>query len=211
MGKFVNLTGKKFGRLTVVKRAEKGLFKTVRWLCKCDCGNETYVDSYSLTHGETTSCGCFHRECVAKQCTTHGKANTRLYSTWCNMKQRCYNPKNTEFDSYGGRGIIMCQEWQEFLPFYNWAMGNGYQDNLTIDRINNNGNYEPSNCRWINYKTQANNTRRNHLITYKNETKTMTEWAEIKNISYTFLRRRLNLGWSAEEALTIPKGGKRHA
>ena len=124
------------------------------------------------------------------------------------MNARCSKPYNTCYMYYGKRGIKVCHEWQEFLPFYEWAMSHGYQDTLTIDRIDVNGNYCPENCRWANKQTQANNTRRNHYITYNNETKTLKEWADELGISHTTLLGRLENWGSVEEALTIPKGGK---
>lgn len=136
--------------------------------------------------------------------TYHGKKHTRLYNIWCNMKSRCYNPNNKDYADYGSRGIIVCSEWlNNFMAFYNWAMSHGYNETLEIERINNDGNYEPSNCRWATRTEQNSNTRRNHFITFNNETHTMKEWAKIKNIPYTTLASRLNiLHWSIEKALT---------
>jgi hypothetical protein len=125
------------------------------------------------------------------------------------MNQRCFNKNNPGYFKYGGRGITVCQEWQNsFDEFYNWSVKNGYNDDLTIDRINNNGNYTPDNCRWVTYHTQNNNTRANRLITFKGETMTMAQWANKINIHYSALEQRLNqLGWSVEKALTTPRQG----
>ena len=124
---------------------------------------------------------------------------------WRAMKERCYNSKCEAYHNYGGRGIIVCDEWlHNFKAFYDWSITNGYRDDLTIDRIDVNGNYEPSNCRWVTRLTQANNQRTNHLITYKGETHTMAEWAKIKHISYGALRQRLYRKWSIEKALNTP-------
>ena len=145
---------------------------------------------------------------------THGLSNTRIYSIWCDMKRRCYNPKNKRYYCYGGKGINVCDEWKaNFMSFYEWSMANGYADNLTIDRINVDGNYEPDNCRWATMKVQQRNTTRSHFVTANGETKTIAEWAEITGISQDVIKDRLlKLHWSEEEAVTIPTmrmGGKR--
>lgn len=133
----------------------------------------------------------------------HGHKNDRLYNIWARMKQRCENPKLYGYKDYGGRGITVCAEWHEFTPFYDWAMTHGYKENLTIDRIDLNGNYEPSNCRWVTMKVQANNKRRNHLITLNGETHTISEWARITGINKSTIRNRIVLyGWNIEKALT---------
>ncbi|MBR6793370.1 MAG: hypothetical protein IKM48_03295 [Clostridia bacterium] len=134
-------------------------------------------------------------------------SHKRLYMIWFDMKRRCYQPQNKRYDRYGGRGIAVCEEWlNSFQPFFDWAMANGYQDNLTIDRIDKDGDYAPNNCRWADLVTQANNRSNNHLITYRGETKTMMEWSKELNMSYTTLRRRFNLGWDVEKAFERPLG-----
>ena len=145
---------------------------------------------------------------------THGHSHHRLYSIWSDMKRRCNNPKNKRYERYGGRGIRVCTEWaNDFQKFYDWAMANGYADDLSIDRMNVDGNYEPTNCRWITFAQQQRNTSRSRFITVRGETKTMAEWAEITGIRQDTIKDRLNkLGWSEEEAVTIPTmrmGGKR--
>lgn len=208
MHQFIDITGQKFGRLRVVGFAQKTKDRQFMWKCVCDCGNEVEVRGYSLRSGNTQSCGCLQKETNLKLRQTHGMAKTRIYNIWSSMRGRCNNPLNNCYKYYGGRGIKVCEEWQEFEPFYRWALANGYADNLTIDRINVNGNYEPSNCRWVTKKEQALNTRRNHYITHNGETKTLKEWADSLGINHTTLLERFERWGSVEEALTIPKGGK---
>lgn len=135
---------------------------------------------------------------------THGLRYTRIYRIWCNMKRRCYNKNDKSYKAYGGRGITVCDEWKfDFLSFYNWAIESGYNDKLTIDRINVNGNYEPCNCRWLDSKSQCNNKSNNHFITFNGETHTMKQWAEKMGISYQTLAQRINkYKWSIERAIT---------
>lgn len=146
---------------------------------------------------------------------THGGSGTRLYETWCGMKKRCYNAKDKRYDRYGGRGITICDEWRnDFKAFYDWAMANGYSEELTIDRIDVNGNYRPENCRWVDARVQQRNTTRNHFVTVHGETKTIAEWSEITGISQDVIKDRLNkLHWKPEEAVsvkTLKIGGKRN-
>lgn len=191
--RLIDLTGQRFGRLVVVERAE------TKWLCKCDCGNTKAVLGGHLRSGDIKSCGCLQNE----QRTKHGMRNTRVYKIWCAMKERCYYKTHKDFKNYGGRGIIVCDEWKEnFQAFYDWAMSNGYEENLTIDRIEVNGNYEPSNCRWASCKDQNNNRSNNHILILKNESHTITEWSRITGIPLSTIKTRINSGWTIEKALT---------
>jgi len=159
MQTLIDLTGQRFGRLTVMSEAERKN-KHRMWNCKCDCGGYTKVYDGSLKRGLTTSCGCYRREQNKKRSITHGESNTRLYSIWYNMKKRCYHKGVAGYDDYGGRGITVCDEWKNsFETFREWALSNGYSDELTIDRINNEGKYEPNNCRWTTQIEQNYNTR----------------------------------------------------
>jgi hypothetical protein len=156
----VNLCGKRFGRLTVLSEDENSPKGHTYWFCKCDCGKMRRVRNDKLTCGETISCGCFNRELIVIQSTKHGSCNTRLHNIWTAMKQRCNNPNSDGYQNYSGRGIRVCKEWiDSFLSFQVWALRNGYSESLTIDRINVNGNYEPSNCRWATYSEQNRNKR----------------------------------------------------
>lgn len=203
-----DLTGQKFGRLTVIKRDGSDNFRLAMWLCKCDCGNFKRVRSRALQIGQTQSCGCLHKEITAITHTKHGGRHTRLYNIWCGIKARCLNEQTACFKYYGGRGIKICDEWTNFKPFYEWSMANGYDDKLTIDRIDVNGNYEPNNCRWVTLKEQQNNRTNNHLITLGEKTCTLKEWADSLGISHSTLLERIERWGNIEEALTIPKGGK---
>ena len=175
------------------------------YLCECRCGTLKIIERSHLQRGDIYSCGCTRNKKLSTECFKHGFSGDRLYGIWNNMKNRCNNPNIKKYETYGGRGISVCKDWENsFLNFYIWSMNNGYNKDLTIDRIDVNGNYEPNNCRWVTNKEQARNTRRNRVLTYNNETHCVSEWAEIKNIKPSTLLRRLDLGWSIEKALNTP-------
>lgn len=194
MGKFIDLTGQRFGKLTVVKIDKKSNDGHYKWLCKCDCGAKKSILGKSLNSGKTKSCGCLIREKTINRNLIHNMSKTRIYSIWIRMKKSCYSKNNSNYKHYGGRGIRICDEWLDkengFMNFYNWAINNGYREDLSIDRIDVNGNYEPINCRWADAIQQANNRTNNHYIIFNEEKHTMTEWSRILNISYATLKTR---------------------
>jgi hypothetical protein len=205
-----NIIGKRFGNLVVISQSEdyitKDGTKRKQYLCKCDCGNKKIILGYSLFTNNTKSCGCLSSINTIHRNTKHGKSNTRLYSIYRGMKARCYYKSERSYKDYGGKGIIICKEWLNsdtgFINFYNWAIKNGYKNNLTIDRINNDINYSPDNCRWVDMNTQANNHTNNRLLTYKGDTKTIKQWSEITGLKYMTLMSRINRGWNIEKAIT---------
>ena len=204
MGSRIDLTGKEFGKLTVLEYAYTKNCKAY-WKCLCDCGKICIVPAGTLLNGTARSCGCNRKESMRKVATKHGLRDTRLYSIWCNMKQRCYNEKSNRYERYGARGITVCDEWlNDPEAFINWALENGYNDTLSINRINNDLGYSPSNCNWVDNKEQSNNRSSNHLITYNGKTMNMTQWAQEIGIDRKTLSDRIQSGWSVEKALTTP-------
>lgn len=198
MGKFIDLTGQQFGRLTVLSRAEnKG--KTTMWNCTCICGKNLQVGSANLIRGIAKSCGCYRLDRHREVCKKHNGRGTRLYRIWKNMRTRCYYTNFAQYKDYGGRGIIICKEWDDFKVFQEWAIKTGYNDTLTIDRIDVNGNYCPDNCRWSTMKAQNRNKRNNHLVAGK----TLAEWAEIKDIKYQTMVSRANKSKNMDDVLSL--------
>lgn len=204
----IDLTGQRFGRLEVVSQwdnEKRGAY----WLCVCDCGRTTIIRGRSLRSGHTRSCGCIHDELSSlrtiKRNTTHGESDTRLYGIWSDMRKRCENSKHIAFVRYGGRGISVCEEWYDYENFADWAKENGYTDNLTLDRIENDEGYSPTNCRWTTRSVQARNKSNNVVYTYEGKSLTIPEWSELTGINTSTLYSRLTrYGWSVEKALTTP-------
>lgn len=221
MGKLLDLRGVRFGRLTVISRAENHK-KEVMWRCLCDCGNETVTYRSSLTAGTVKSCGCLAREAASKTISSvnssgktthnrkHGASRTRLYRIWSQMKGRCLNQNNPAFCWYGGKGISVCNAWLlDFTSFQSWALRNGYDDTLTLDRIHNNEGYSPDNCRWVTRAEQNRNRSSNRV--YKG--RSLVEWDESLGLLPGTVSRRLFAGWELEQATSTPKciaRGKRY-
>lgn len=189
-----NLIGEHFGRLTVLKFYGTNSCGHSLWECKCSCGNLVTVAGTNLKRGLTTSCGCKRNEITIDRLKTHGMYGTPLYHSWAGMIRRCSNPNDKLYHRYGGRGIAVCDEWKSFEGFYQWSAENGYQSDLTIDRINNDEGYSPNNCRWTDRITQSNNTSQNRKITYNGITKTIADWARLLNLNYDYLYRHLSKG-----------------
>lgn len=206
--RYIDLTGMRFGRLVVIETCEQKTKSTSkRWVCKCDCGNLKEIDSQPLLNGVTVSCGCYSREINSAR-IKHGhnrknKPKTPTYKSWDKMMTRCRNHNCKEYKYYGGRGIKVCERWSDFS---NFLQDMGERPNgKTLDRIDNNGDYEPSNCKWATDKQQANNNRRNVRYLYNGEMKTIAELSDILGISYDTLWCRLKrYKWSLENSLTKP-------
>ena len=201
--------GQKFGRLTVISfhHSKYYISKDMRkrkcewYLCKCDCGKEKIVNKNDLMSGHTSSCGCLQKENASKANKKHGFVKSRIYGIWIGIKKRCFNSNHKGYKNYGGRGIVMCDKWKnDFIEFYKWAIINGYKDNLTIDRINNEGNYEPSNCRWVTLTEQARNRRNTRFITYNGERLCMKDWAKKLGLNYKLVSAKINKGWPIKKA-----------
>lgn len=217
MGKIKDLLGQRFGRLLVIEDTnKKDKYRNEIWKRQCDCGNIVFKSSALLRSKHCNSCGCLQRELSAKRLSkrmkTHGYGTKdRLHRIWTSIHTRCYNKNDKTYKNYGGRGIKVCKEWQnDFMSFRNWSIANGYQENLTIDRIDVNGNYEPNNCRWITSFEQQSNKRNNCNIIYNNKKYTLAQLCRKLKIDRSKMEYRLQLGWTIEEILNYykPFGGK---
>lgn len=198
----LNLQGQRFGRLRVTERYPYDYItpstqkRTAKWICLCDCGNTAIVTTSGLRSGKTQSCGCLQRERSANAHRKHGGRYDRLHMVWANMKNRCYNANYAEYSSYGGRGIQVCDEWQQYSAFKEWALREGYDASQkrgvqTLDRIDVNADYGPSNCRFVNMYAQANNKQNNIRYSVNGEEHTLSEWARLLDISYNYLYYRV--------------------
>lgn len=199
----------KYGKLKLLEKVKIKNDNHITYKAICECGNIVYIRATDIRKNKRKHCiHCFNAR------TTHHKTNTKLFNVWQSMKQRCYYKKHKDYNNYGGRGIIVCDNWKsDFENFYNWAINNGYKNNLQIDRINVNGNYEPSNCRFVPAKTNSVNKRNTRYIEYKGITKSLREWADEYKINYRLLQSRLDRNWDMEKALfTKPiKGRNQHS
>ena len=201
MSKLIDITGKKYNMLTVVKRVENGSNGQVRWECICDCGNTTIVKGGNLKNGAVKSCGCLLHKTPHNK--THGESNTSLYRMWKGMIYRCHNEKNQAYKFYGARGISVCDSWHDYETFKKWVEETKPDDDYTIERLDVNDNYCPQNCIWIPMEEQANNRRSNVNIEYNGETHNLMQWCKLLNLNYKNVHNRIyKLGWSFEKAIS---------
>ena len=200
MSNFIDLTGKKFNKLTVIKRSENAPGGIPVWECKCECGNITIVRGNNLKSGAVKSCGC-----LSKHKKEHKTTDSAVYNTWIKMRNRCNNPNDPAYKDYGKRGIKVCSKWEDFNKFEKWCFENGYQKGMSLDRVNNNKGYSPDNCRFTDAKTQANNRRSCKIYEYKGKTQDLQEWCEELNLNYKRMHNRIyKLNWSFEKAVETP-------
>lgn len=209
MGKLIDMTGREFEECVVIKRSDKlskdG--KKIFWECECKCGNTFTARGSDIRSGNTKSCGCLVKKKARTRKGAHGQRNSRIYTIWNNMKLRCYNKNQNNYFNYGGRGIKICDEWKnDFTTFYNWAIENGYSDELSIERINNDGDYEPSNCKWANLHEQARNKRNNRFLEHDGKKMIAPDWSKVTGIPEKIIYDRMTKGWDDERVLTQPIG-----
>lgn len=210
--KFHDLSNLDFGDLHVEKYLGKDNRHKTYYICTCKCGNTTIVRSDTLLSGEATSCGCkvgiLASKRIIKIATKHNLSNHRIYKIYHKIRDRCLNSNNKHFDDYGGRGITLAKIWRDsdngFLNFYNWSLNNGYSKELSIDRIDNDDNYSPDNCRWTVNRVQANNKRKNIYINIESWVFTPAIWGEIMSISSRTIINRINYGWNIDDIITVP-------
>ncbi len=209
MTKLKSHIGIRYGRLLVIddslyQHPPSGKVRACK--VQCDCGTIKIVRLNTLVLGLTQSCGCIFTEMIVKRNTKHGLSKDPLYGMWLGMKNRCYIKSNNEYHNYGGRGIKVCDEWRsDFVSFHKWAYSHGYQKGLTIDRIENDGNYEPNNCRWATHVEQGQNRSNNHKLYFNNKYQTLSQWAREVDLSPGVILSRIKRGWSTEKILTTPK------
>lgn len=201
MGKPLDLTGKRFGSLIALDYTNSADRKRRLWRCKCDCGNESMVQTANLTSGHVKHCQqCGYKE-LAKKRTTHGKRRTKLYTKWCSMRRRCEEKSCKSYKDYGAKGIKVCDEWKDPQKFFDWAESHGYKEGLEIDRIDVNGNYCPGNCRFVTRLENANNKTSNHYVTYNGETKSLADMCRKHNLPYSKISYMVLRGISFSDAI----------
>ena len=198
-----DLTGKTFGRWTVLYFLYTTEHRDAYWMCRCECGSEHKVRSNQLKNGTNRSCGCLQRELTAEKNWKHGLSNHPMKQTYYAMLARCYNTTSTEYHNYGARGIFVCDRWRNSFPDFFNDMGER-PNGCTIDRIDNNGPYSPENCRWATWRQQRTNTRINHILEYDGKAQTIIEWADEIGISPNTIHSRLHRGWSVHDTITRP-------
>lgn len=201
---YKDITGQKFNLLTAIKRVENDKLGNARWLFACECGNEKVMNGSAVSNGHTKSCGCSLKKANTKKNLKHGHnrvgKRNKIYGVWHGMKSRCYNPNNKRYLGYGGRGILICDEWlNAYEAFYNWAINNGYSDGLTIDRIDNDKGYSPDNCRWATDSEQNRNRRNTVIVEIDGEHKTLVSCVSEYGIKYHTLWERYKRGYRGNE------------
>lgn len=200
-GKSADISGQRFGMLVALNIIGKTHNQCAIWKCACDCGNDYAVDVSKLRRGRSKSCGCNKGKSISERNKRHGLTRSKIHEAWCSMRYRCENPADPGYDNYGGRGITVCERWQ---VFENFLSDMGFPSaGQSIDRIDNSGNYEPSNCRWASAREQANNRRSNVYVTFQGETHTLSEWRRILGIKKATVNKRRQLGWTIEQALGL--------
>jgi hypothetical protein len=212
--RFIDRTGQVFGRLTILSRSPRVSKEGAFWLCQCSCGKQKVINGRNIVGGKSISCGCVRKEQLVSRLTTHGRKprgrkTCPVYKAWQNIISRCHNPRKPDFARYGARGITVCDRWRESFENFLADMGERPSPKHSIDRIDNNGNYEPGNCRWATNSEQQRNKRTNRLITIDGITHCVVEWAEIKGIPGNNINARLHEGWSDYDAVMTPIGGVR--
>lgn len=200
--KRINLIGNRYGRLTVINYSHSSSQGCTYWVCKCDCGDEKVICGIGLRGGLTQSCGCLRKEITAVNSFRHGHSRDRLYKTWTGMKQRCYTETSQDYPDYGGRGVTVCETWKnEFMAFREWAIRSGYTDDLTIERLDTSGNYEPGNCTWIPHRNQAINRRSTRFIDFRDLRMTLTEFSSAFDLTPLMVREGYYKGWDADKII----------
>lgn len=203
---YKDIKGQTFGRLVALSRMADG-----KWLCSCSCGNKHRVKTSKLNNGCTRSCGCLRVDTTRSRRKRHGETGQRLHRIWCGMHQRCRNPNARSFKHYGARGIAVCSEWADYATFREWALSNGYDDSLTLDRRDNDGPYSPDNCRWADSLTQSRNSRHCDYHQAKGKTACIAEHAQDAGINYWTLRSRVLRGLTMEQAIKGPRNAEKTA
>lgn len=198
--RFVDLTGRVFGKLTAISPAGQNKAKQYLWNCICECGGESIVVGSNLIRGNTKACGCVRLTEIGDRTRKHGMVKTRIFKIWAGMRKRCLNPKCDSYHLYGGRGIKICERWDEFDKFYE-DMGESYGDHLSLDRIDPDGDYCPENCRWATTKQQNNNRRNNRIVELNGISKTLAQWSESSGIRQNTISNRLKVGWDTHSAI----------
>lgn len=199
----IDITGEQYGLWTALEPSNQ----SGKWKCQCVCGTIKDVYTSNLRSGKTHSCGCHAKSVNSARMSTHNESKSKLYGVWLAMRRRCYLKTTRDYENWGGRGIKVCDEWQSYEPFRDWAMTNGYQEGLTLDRKDNDKDYSPDNCRWVNRFVQSNNKRNNHFVEINGEIHTIAEWCRLRNIKKGAFQSRLKLGWTGEKLLAPSKIG----